>query len=284
MCRGASPGRPPILVRTIHLIRRMPLENKTWGAPRIQPELKLLGLDVSGSILAKYMPVRGPTGDRARRGTPSASLDGVRALLQRVAAALLAGWQLTFSSRNRTPGRDPDRHRSEQVESRPRAPHSSKPRAPGVKKPRSPHGDRGLSYLHPHRLGADDGWLPKWIGVRTGESGSYWLASGVQTDLVTSMRLIKLSYESIPAPPHLTGGLAANDDELRSPGAEHGILGGLPVPNTTAGARSSMSASSDYRTLRTRVVVRANIAQAVSTECVLAAADTGPEVEHNLSQ
>lgn len=58
-CRGASPGRLPIPMGTTQLIRRMALENKTWGAPRIQAELKLLGLDVSESTVAKYMPARG---------------------------------------------------------------------------------------------------------------------------------------------------------------------------------------------------------------------------------
>jgi len=37
------------------LIRRMSQENPTWGAPRIQSELKLLGHSVAESTVAKYM-------------------------------------------------------------------------------------------------------------------------------------------------------------------------------------------------------------------------------------
>jgi hypothetical protein len=38
-----KPGRPPIPMKLIHLIRRMSMENLTWGAPRIVDELALLG-------------------------------------------------------------------------------------------------------------------------------------------------------------------------------------------------------------------------------------------------
>jgi transposase InsO family protein len=58
-CRGAEPGRPPIGMEVILLIRRMSQENSTWGAPRIQAELHLLGFDVSESTVAKYMIARG---------------------------------------------------------------------------------------------------------------------------------------------------------------------------------------------------------------------------------
>ena len=37
------------------LIQRMSKENPTWGAPRIQSELRLLGHDVAESTVAKYM-------------------------------------------------------------------------------------------------------------------------------------------------------------------------------------------------------------------------------------
>lgn len=57
--RGANPGRPPIPMDVIILIRRMSRENATWGAPRIQAELRLLGHDVSESTVAKYMTARG---------------------------------------------------------------------------------------------------------------------------------------------------------------------------------------------------------------------------------
>ena len=38
-----KPGRPPISMAVIHLIRRMSIENETWGAPMIMSELALLG-------------------------------------------------------------------------------------------------------------------------------------------------------------------------------------------------------------------------------------------------
>ena len=48
-------GRPNA-DRTIRdLIRRMCQENSTWGAPRIQSELPLLGHKVSESTVAKHM-------------------------------------------------------------------------------------------------------------------------------------------------------------------------------------------------------------------------------------
>ncbi len=58
-CSGAGPGRPHIGMQVIFLIRRMSRENVTWGAPRIQAELHLLGFDVSESTVAKYMATRG---------------------------------------------------------------------------------------------------------------------------------------------------------------------------------------------------------------------------------
>lgn len=51
-------GRPPISPEVISLIRRMSQENSTWGAPRIQSELRLLGHDVAHSSVAKYMKRR----------------------------------------------------------------------------------------------------------------------------------------------------------------------------------------------------------------------------------
>ncbi len=40
------------------LIRQMSQDNPTWGAPRIQSELALLGCDVAESTVAKYMMIR----------------------------------------------------------------------------------------------------------------------------------------------------------------------------------------------------------------------------------
>ena len=48
-------GRPPIDEELRALIRRMSQENLTWGAPRIQSELRLLGYSVAESTVAKYM-------------------------------------------------------------------------------------------------------------------------------------------------------------------------------------------------------------------------------------
>ncbi|MHC4579345.1 MAG: integrase core domain-containing protein [Planctomycetota bacterium] len=53
-----TPGRPPISMAVIHLIRRMSLENVLWGAPRIKSELALVGHEVAESTVAKYMVKR----------------------------------------------------------------------------------------------------------------------------------------------------------------------------------------------------------------------------------
>ena len=49
--KAEKPGRPPIAPEVVALIRRICRENSTWGAPRIQSELKLLGHDVAKSVL-----------------------------------------------------------------------------------------------------------------------------------------------------------------------------------------------------------------------------------------
>ena len=56
--RSKRVGRRPLNAEVRQLIRRMCRENPTWGAPRIQSELALLGHDVAESSVAKYM-VRG---------------------------------------------------------------------------------------------------------------------------------------------------------------------------------------------------------------------------------
>ncbi len=48
-------GRPPISAEVRDLIRRMSRENPTWGVPRIQSELRLLGYTVAESTVAKYI-------------------------------------------------------------------------------------------------------------------------------------------------------------------------------------------------------------------------------------
>jgi len=57
----SKPGRPPISMKLIHLIRRMSMDNVLWGAPRIVDELSLLGHIVSESTVAKYMVKHRPT-------------------------------------------------------------------------------------------------------------------------------------------------------------------------------------------------------------------------------
>jgi putative transposase len=47
-------GRPPIDKEIRELIRRISRENPLWGAPRIQSELRLLGVNVTEKTVAKY--------------------------------------------------------------------------------------------------------------------------------------------------------------------------------------------------------------------------------------
>ena len=47
-------GRPPIDKEIRELIRRISRENPLWGVPRIQSELRLLGLNVTEKTVAKY--------------------------------------------------------------------------------------------------------------------------------------------------------------------------------------------------------------------------------------
>ena len=50
----SCPGRPKIAAELRELIRQMSRENPTWGAPRIQAELALLGHEVCAATVAKY--------------------------------------------------------------------------------------------------------------------------------------------------------------------------------------------------------------------------------------
>jgi hypothetical protein len=52
--RGKS-GRPRVDAEVRALIRQMCRDNSTWGAPRIQSELRLLGYEVAMSTVAQYM-------------------------------------------------------------------------------------------------------------------------------------------------------------------------------------------------------------------------------------
>ncbi len=53
--RTDNVGRPSVDAEIRKLIRRMCWENPTWGAPRIQSELHLLGYTVAESTVAEYM-------------------------------------------------------------------------------------------------------------------------------------------------------------------------------------------------------------------------------------
>lgn len=53
--RDGKIGRPKVAREIRKLIRQISCENPTWGTPRIQAELKLLGHDVAESTVAKYM-------------------------------------------------------------------------------------------------------------------------------------------------------------------------------------------------------------------------------------
>ena len=53
--RSRKPGRPRINEEIRRLIRRMCCENPTWGAPRIESELHLLGYDVAERTVSNYM-------------------------------------------------------------------------------------------------------------------------------------------------------------------------------------------------------------------------------------
>ena len=53
--RRSGGGRPTISPETRDLIRRLSQDNPLWGAPRVHGELKMLGIDVSQTTVAKYM-------------------------------------------------------------------------------------------------------------------------------------------------------------------------------------------------------------------------------------
>ena len=69
-------GRPKVSVEVRSLIRRMSLENRFWGAPRIHGELLKLGYDVCESTIANYMVQR--LGHHPRPGKPSSETTWLR--------------------------------------------------------------------------------------------------------------------------------------------------------------------------------------------------------------
>ena len=48
-------GRPSISPEIRALIRRLSRENPLWGAPRVHGELKMLGIEIAQTTVAKYM-------------------------------------------------------------------------------------------------------------------------------------------------------------------------------------------------------------------------------------
>ncbi len=61
------PGRPRVPIDTRNLIRRIALENPSWGTPKIQAELRKLGYKVSESTVKRYRPRRQPDPSRAEQ-------------------------------------------------------------------------------------------------------------------------------------------------------------------------------------------------------------------------
>jgi len=53
--KSGKPGRPRVPKDVRDLIRRMSIENPTWGAPRIHGELLMLGIDIAEPTVSKYM-------------------------------------------------------------------------------------------------------------------------------------------------------------------------------------------------------------------------------------
>ena len=66
LSRG-RPGRPRVPIDTRNLIRRIAMENPSWGTPKILAELRKLGFEVSESTVDRYRPRRPPDPARAEQ-------------------------------------------------------------------------------------------------------------------------------------------------------------------------------------------------------------------------
>lgn len=55
LCRNGRPGRPPVDPEIIRLIRDISKANPFWGSPRIEGELKKIGILLAKSTIEKYM-------------------------------------------------------------------------------------------------------------------------------------------------------------------------------------------------------------------------------------
>lgn len=58
LSRSGKPGRPALPREIRDLIRRMSAANPLWGSPRIVGELRMIGIDLPKSTVAKYMVQR----------------------------------------------------------------------------------------------------------------------------------------------------------------------------------------------------------------------------------
>ena len=64
---GKAPGRPRVSREIKDLIRKMALDNPTWGAPRIHAELLKLDIDIGEATVSRYLPKRPPDPDKVER-------------------------------------------------------------------------------------------------------------------------------------------------------------------------------------------------------------------------
>ena len=80
-------GRPKIDAEIRGLIRRMSRENATWGSPRIQSELALLGYTVEKSTVAIFCPY------------PNATTPGQTASSNRRPRSNHRGWSIRYAHR-----------------------------------------------------------------------------------------------------------------------------------------------------------------------------------------
>jgi putative transposase len=62
-----SGGRPKVNAEIRALIRRLAMENPSWGAPKIHGELLKIGFEIGERTVARYLPHARPRGDSSRR-------------------------------------------------------------------------------------------------------------------------------------------------------------------------------------------------------------------------
>jgi putative transposase len=84
--RSRRPGRPCIDSQLRALIRRLAMENRLWGAPRIHGELLKLGIAISERTVSRYLPDR-PTASSQTWRTFFANYLGDLALISPVTSS-----------------------------------------------------------------------------------------------------------------------------------------------------------------------------------------------------